>query len=478
MKPGAAMSIGAPVALLAGLVNVALTVSCARPIPPVPAVPVAGLDADVRAAIEKARAEAVAQPKSGLATGRLGMVLEAHTLYEPAALAFQRAVILEPKEFAWPYYLAVAQEYASRPEQALAAVSDALRIRPDYTPAVLKQGVLLLKLGRFQESDAVLEPLLAQNPNSAETLYNLGRVKFALGDFSAAADLYRRACEAYPTYGAAWFGLAETQRRLGRGAEAEKNYRLAESYKDRNPPSQDQLMAEVQKLATGIETRLTEAKRLMDRRQFDQASRIYKDVLAQHPDNPDCLVNLLYLAQFPNQSSPEQVEALYATASRVSPNIPKVYLYYGTALASEGKYEAAVRAIEKGISLKPDDGEAQAWLADVMMRQHQPSQAIEHYRLALQVEPSFRPARLMLGQLLITTGRSGEAIPVLLPALQVNDNTTPVFLMTLAQAYANTGDRAKAIERLKQARPLVLQSGPQNLLAQLDQGLAQLGSHP
>lgn len=478
MKPGAPVGIATLAAVCAGVLNVLLTVSCARPVPPLPTIPLTGLDADVRAAIEKARAEAVAQPKSGQATGRLGMVLEAHTLYEPAVLAFQRAIVLDPKEFAWPYYLAVAQEYASRPERALAAVSDALRIRPDYTPAVLKRGVLLLKLGRFQESDAVLEPLLAQNPNSAETLYNLGRVKFAQGDFTTAADLYRRACEAYPTYGAAWFGLAETQRRLGRGAESEKNYRLAESYKDRNPPSQDQLLAEVQKLATGIETRLTAAKRLMDRRQFDEASRIYKDVLVQHPDNPDCLVNLLYMAQFPNQSSPEEVEALYATASRVNPNIPKVYLYYGTALASQGKYEAAVRAIEKGISLKPDDGEAQAWLADVMMRQHKPSQAIEHYRLALQVEPSFRPARLMLGQLLITTGRSGEAIPVLLPALEGNDKTTPVFLMTLAQAYANTGDRAKAIERLKQARPLVLQSGPPNLLAQLDQGLAQLGSHP
>jgi tetratricopeptide (TPR) repeat protein len=464
--------------LLNVLLNVLLTVSCARPVPPVPSVQLSGLDADVRGAIEKARDEAVAQPKSGQASGRFGMVLEAHTLYEPAVLAFQRAVVLDPKEFAWPYYLAVALDYASRPEQALAAVSDALRIRPDYTPAILKRGALLLKLGRFQESDAVLEPLLAQNPGSAEALYTLGRVKFAQGDFAAAEDLYRRACEAYPTYGAAWFGLAETERRLGRGAESENNYRLAESYKDRKPPSQDQVLAEVQKLATGIETRLTEAKRLMDRRQFDEASRIYKDVLAQHPDNPDCLVNLLYMAQFPNQSSAEEVEALYTTASRTSPDVPKVYLYYGTALASQGKYDKAVAAIEKGISLKPDDGEAQAWLADVMMRQHRPADAIEHYRLALKVEPSFRPARLMLGQLLITTGRSGEAIPVLLPALQGNDKMTPVFLMTLAQAYANSGDRARAAEFLKQARPLVLQSGPPQLLAQIDAGLTQLGSHP
>jgi tetratricopeptide (TPR) repeat protein len=469
MKRGAAISI---------VMLAALYASCGRPVPPVPDVQLSGLDPDVRGVIQKARDEAVAQPKSGQASGRFGMVLEAHTLYEPAVLAFQRASRLDPKDFAWQYYLAIAQEYTSRPEQALAAVSDALRIRPDYTPAVLKRGALLLKLGRFQESDAVLEPLLAQNPGSAETLYTLGRVKFAQGDFAAAEDLYRRACEAYPTYGAAWFGLAEAGRRLGHTAESEKDYRLAESYKDRNPPSDDQLVREMQKLATGIETRLAEAKRLMDRREFDEASRIYKEVLTRHPDNPDCLVNLLYMAQFPNQSSPGEVEALYATASRTSPNVPQVYLYYGTALASQGKFDPAVAAIEKGIALKPDDGEAQAWLADVMMRQHRLPQAIEHYRLALKVEPSFRPARLMLGQLLITTGRSREAIPVLVPALQGNDRMTPVFLMTLAQAYVNSGDPAKATEYLKQARPLVVQSGPQQLLAQIDAGLAQLGSHP
>ena len=474
MKPRAAAGIATLVAMCAVLMDV----SCARPDPPVPTVPLTGLDPDVRGEIEKAYDEAVAQPKSGQTTGHLGVVLEAHTLYEPAVLAFQRAIRLDPGEFRWPYYLAIALENTSRLDEALAAVADGLRIHPDYAPAVLKRGTLLLKLGRFEESDAVLEPLLVKNPGSAETLYTLGRVKSAQGDFTAAENLYRRACEAYPTYGAAWFGLAEAGRRLGHTAESDKNFRVAESYKDHSPPAEDPLRSEVAKLATGIETRLTEAKRLMDRRQFDEASQIYKGVLTRHPGNPDCLVNLLYMAQFPNQSSPDEVETLYATASRVSPDVPKVYLYYGTALASQGNYEAAIAAIEKGIALKPNDGEAQAWLADVMMRQHRPAQAIEQYRRALEVEPAFRPARLMLGQLLITTGRSREAIPVLLPALQQSDKTTPVFPMTLAQAYANSGDRAQAIGYLKQARPMVVQSGPPQLLTQLDQGLAQLGSHP
>jgi len=469
---GAAITI----AILAAL----LDLSCSAPLPPVPAIQVNGLDADVRTAIQSARDEALAKPRDGKASGNLGMVLHAHTLYQPAVLAYQRAVRLAPKEFAWRYYLALCLDRVSKPEDALAAISDGLRIRPDYTPAVLKRAELLFKLGRFKESDAALEPLLAQNPNpnAAETFYSLARVKYAQGDFSAAEDLYRKACEAYPMYGAAFYGLAVTERRQGKPADAAKDFQLAESYKDHNPSSGDELLSQIQQLETGIENRLTQAKQLMNRGKFDEASQLYKEVLKQYPDNPDCLVNLLYIAQYPNQATPEEVEDLYTRAREANPKLAKVYLYYGTALASEGKYDAAMKAIGKAIEMKPDDAEAHSWLADVMERQNRPAQAIEQYRLALAAQPSFRPARLELGKILLTLGRDREAIPVLLPTLQVEDSYTPVVMMFLAQAYVRTGDRENAKEYLRQARARALKSGPPNLLAQIDKGLALLGSSP
>ena len=82
------MTRGIAAVILAAL----LELSCAKSVPPVPLITVDGLDADVRTAILKARDEAVAQPKSAQASGNLGMVLEAHTLYQPAVPAYQRAV--------------------------------------------------------------------------------------------------------------------------------------------------------------------------------------------------------------------------------------------------------------------------------------------------------------------------------------------------------------------------------------------------
>ena len=193
---------------------------------------------------------------------------------------------------------------------------------------------------------------------------------------------------------------------------------MAENYKDHNPRAADELLGEVGKLATGVENRLARAKQMVARAEFDKASQLCKEVLKQYPDNPDCLVNLLYIAQYPNQASPAEVEALYTKARQVDPKLPQVYLYYATALAAEGTYDAAVTAIEKAISLKPDNAEAHSWLADVREKQHRPAETIEQYRLVLTVEPSFRSARLELGKILLSSGRAREAIPVLLPALR------------------------------------------------------------
>jgi tetratricopeptide (TPR) repeat protein len=453
-----------------------LELSCSKSVPPVPLIPVDGLDADVRTAIVKARDQAVAQPKSAQASGSLGMVLEAHTLYQPAVPVYQRAVRLDPKDFAWRYYLALCLEKTGQLDEALASVSEGLRINPDYAPAILKRAELLLKLGRFPESAAALEPFLAKNPGSPQALYFMARVKFAQQDFAAADDLYRRAAEAWPAYGSAWFGLGETSKRLGRTAETEKDYQLAETDKDHYPPSGDELFLQMTKLATGIETSLAEAKRLMNKREFDRASQIYKEVLKQHPDNPDCLVNLLYIAQFPNQATPEDVEDLYQRARAANPQLPEVYEYHGTALAAEGKYDEAVAELDKAIQLKPKNAEAHAWLADVRERQHRPADAIEQYRIAITQQPDFRVARLELAKNLLYAGRSREAIPVLLPALQVDDQNTPIAMMFLVQAYVNTGDRASARKYLEQAHQYVLRNGPANLLPQIESNLRSLGS--
>lgn len=465
----------------ASILAALLAWSCAGPVPPVPTLSVDGVDPDVRDAVLAARAQAVAEPKNGQASGRLGMVLEANSIYPPAVLAYQRAIRLEPKEFAWHYYLALTFEQLSRMDEAVDTLAAALRIRPDYGPAVLKRGELLFNLGRLPESRAALESFLAQDPKSAAALYDLARVKNAQEDLSSAEDLYRRACEAYPTFGAAYYGLAVTGKRLGHDSESARNFELAERYKNDKPAAGDPVFSQMSSLSAGVLNHVVQAQQMVKRGEFQEASRLFREVLKRDPNDLNSLYGLLYLAPYlppppAGQPSGDDVEALYARAQRIAPKNPQVYLYHGTALVRQEKNEAAVAAYEKAIELKPDYAEAHLYLGAVLEKVNRPDQAVEHYRLALKAQPSFRPAQLQLGRLLVNLRRNREAIPALLPALKVDDANTAIVMMYLAEAYANSGDVAKGREFLEQARTRAQKTGPPEVLQEIEQGLRQLGA--
>ncbi len=406
------------------------------------------------------------------------MVFEANALYPPAVLAYQRAIRLEPKEFAWRYYLALTLQQLSRMDEALDTVSAALHIRSDYVPTVRKRAELLFKLGRFQESRAILESLLARDPKSAATLYALARVRYAQEELPFAEDFYRRACDAYPTFGAAYYGLAVTEKRLGHDAESAKNFKLAERYKGDSPEAGDPLLNQMLDLATGPVNRIQQAQQMVQQGEYQEASRLFREVLKHDPNNLEGLyglLNLFYQAPQGAQPSVEEVETFYARARQIAPQNPELYLYYGTALIRQNKFDGAVTALNKAIELRPDYAEAHLFLGGALERANRPDQAIAHYRLALAAQPSYRPAQLQLGRMLVNLGRDREAIPQLLPALQVDDSDTSMVMLFLAQAYANSGDLGQAREYLKQARTRVQKTGPPDLLERIEQGLKQMG---
>ncbi len=429
-----------------------------------------GVDPEVRDVILTARQQALAQPTSGQASGRLGMVLNAHLLYQPAILSYERAIHLEPKEFAWRYYLAVVLQQTSQPNKALDALSGALRIRSDYAPAISKRGDLLFQSGRIAESAAAYESLLAQNPSSAEALYGLARAKYAQEDVSGALDLYRRACDAYPTFGAAYYGLAVAERKLGQEAESAKNFDLAKRYTDSRPPAADPVLSQMAALSTGVFRRLQESDQLAKQGNMEEAARLNEETLARDPQNLSSALNLLYLARFLNRSD-DQVRALYDRAKQINPQIPLLYTYYGVAMVRRGKFDIASTALRKAIELRPGDAEPHKWLGEILERQNQLPEAMENYQLALAAEPSDHALQMKVWWILITSGRGREAIPELQAALPLEDPYTSMRMVLLGEAYRTTGEFGKSRQYLEQARSRVRNEGRPELLAQIEQEL-------
>lgn len=459
--------------LAAFLIYSCLIHSCSSPIPPVPNIAVDGFDAQVRTAVLTARQRAVSEPENGAASGRLGMVLQAHSLYEPAALSYDRAIRLESREFAWRYYLAVTLQQLYQPQKALEALDGAIRIRSDYVPAVLKRGELLLQLGRFQESAAAYESALAEDPNSSQGLYGLARVRQAQADFSAAEDLYRRACQAYPSFGAAYYGLALTGRSLGHATDSAKYVELAQIYINDRPPAADPLLSQIDELGTGVYHGLEKAAELAAKGNAAEAARLNAEMLQADPENLTLLLNLLYLARLTDKLD-NQIDSLYARARGIQPGLPYIYEYYGIAAARRGRYEPAAAALRKAIELRPASAEFHKTLGEVLEKQNRPAEAMEHYERAQAGAPGDRDLQIRLWFLLILHGRGKETIPQLASALAVEDSFAATRRMLLGEAYRSTGDSSRARMYLEQARDVALNQGPANLLALIDQELKTL----
>jgi tetratricopeptide (TPR) repeat protein len=464
--------------MLTGAVVTALVLcSCSGPLPPVPQPRVEGFDPEVRGEVETAYQQAVSQPSSGPASGRLGMALHAHAMYPVAADAYRRAIRLEPDEFAWRYYLALTLQQMAKPEEALKALSEALRKRPGYAPAMLKEGELLFQLGLLPKSQSEYEALLAQEPKSAAALEGLARVKYAQKDMASAEDLYRRACEAFPNFGAAYYGLATTARALGKEADAASNFALAQRYSGQSPPAEDPVLDQVSELAAGSFNRLQAAGSLIQQGKLDEAADLYEEILKRDPARTAAWIQLLYLARFLNRFD-SQVDSLYASAVRLNPKIPEFYNNYGAAVLRQGRTDAAAVALRKAIELRPDYAEAHTWLAEILESQRRTAEALSEYQRALAADPSYRKARIQLGRVLVNLQRDREAISDLLPAAQVEDEQTSFVLVLLGEAYLYTGDRGTARQYLEQARTRVRAEGPPRLLAEIEDELSQAGPLP
>src|SRR5213594_196060 len=105
-------------------------------------------------------------------------------------------------------------------EDAVAAYRRVVAIDPTYAAAWNNLGLLLHRMGRYDEARTSYESALAQDPTCCEAVYNLGSLAEDRGELEEAVRCYRQALALSPDYGDAHFNLAGALARSGRADEA------------------------------------------------------------------------------------------------------------------------------------------------------------------------------------------------------------------------------------------------------------------
>ena len=158
-------------------------------------------------------------------TGQTVLGLDPGSLTEAAAATLVTGMVrpLEPPSEQAETWFERASEWDADPAQwkdALEAYQRVVTLDPSYAAAWNNLGLLLHRMGRYDEARAAYDTAVVRDPTCAEAAYNLGSLAEDQGDVELGIAHYRRALEVSPDYADAHFNLAAALARTGRGPDA------------------------------------------------------------------------------------------------------------------------------------------------------------------------------------------------------------------------------------------------------------------
>ncbi len=182
-----------------------------------------------------------------------------------------------------------------------------------------------------------------------------------------------------------------------------------------------------------------------------EAEAIYRQVLAQQPDNADALRLLGALAEAHNnlgnvlagEKQFDQAIASYRRAIGLKPDFADAFNNLGNALKGKGQIDEAIASFGQAMRLKPGYAEAHNNLANALRGNGQLDGAISSYREAIRLKSGYAEAHNNLGNALMDTGRLDEAIASYREAIRLKPD--------YAKAHDNLGNALKDMGQLDEA---------------------------
>jgi len=160
-----------------------------------------------------------------------------------------------------------------------------------------------------------------------------------------------------------------------------------------------------------------------------EAKRIYLQILAQEPSDPDALQLLGLIAH--DESRHEEAVDLIGRAAALNPAVAEYQSSLGVALWGAGRRDEAVAAYRAAVKLDQNCVDAHVNLGNALKDQGQHGEAGAEYRYALLRKPGMADVPVNLGGALQEQGQLDEAIAAYVEAMRLAPDD--------AQAHSHLG---------------------------------------
>ena len=374
-------------------------------------------------AIEQYQKALETWPRYVLALNNLGNAFLRIGQVDQAIAQYQKALALQPGHAETHDNLGNALLKAGRVAEAIAHFRTALTIQPDDAATHDYLGNALLKQGQLDEALTHFQRALALQPDNAGFHNNFGNALLKNQQWDAAIAQYEKALDLSPDSAEFHQNLGVVLLRRGRADEAVVHFRKALA-----------IQPDYVKGHEGLGMACLQTARL------DEAVAHFREVLRIRPDFAEANNNL------------------------------------GAALLQKGQTAEAIVYYRKAVELEPRNAEFQSNLGFALFQQGNAREAVAHYEASLKIRPENAITCKNLAWILATSpeaaARNGvRAVELAESAIRLSGDTDPVFIGTLAAAYAEAGRFAEATTAAQRAQRLAMEQQQPVLVESLKQQL-------
>jgi tetratricopeptide (TPR) repeat protein len=189
---------------------------------------------------------------------------------------------------------------------------------------------------------------------------------------------------------------------------------------------------------------------------FESAARIRSGKRDPHYDLASAYVQMNLGDALARKGRSDEAMVHYDEAIRLQPNYGDAYYNRGTVLFAKGRVDEAIADWAKALEMHPNDADAHTSLGNALLQKGSLREAIAQYVTALALAPEDPHSRNNLAWVLATASDSSirdgpKAVGFAQEAVQLSGGREPLFLRTLAAAYAESGRFSEAIAVAQQA---------------------------
>jgi tetratricopeptide (TPR) repeat protein len=378
-------------------------------------------------------------PIAGLAA--LSRLYHANGFYNEALQCYEGLRRLQPKEPRWPYLEAAILAGFGRLDEARPFYERAVALAPDYVPARVRLGDVLLKTNRPADAALAYRAVLALVPAEPYALHGLARCDLAAGDWSAARDHLRQAIADHPDFIGALSLLVTVDEHLGDQDEADslKTTIGTREYVDIADAWSDALTDDCYD-----PYRLSVAASMANfSGDGPRAQQLLERAIAMAPGTGSYHRQLGSMFFHANDFGPARAEV--EKAVEISPDNPYSWDLLVKILIAMGQTEAADSALARGLANCPDSPDLHLERAHRLNQAGDLEDAIPEYREAYRLWPSEGGPLVELATVYFNLNRRDDALAALREALQKQPEQ-PLALAMLTFDSISRGDKESALQ--------------------------------